>query len=224
MALWFWIGVAFVSWGLASFFGKLVAPYFRRPLSRLDSERHHRLHALAAGVGPAPQLNLDHANLADLGARRARHGVHGQRRHRLLQRLAPRGRFIGHTRQRHLSRADGDTGGNLPGRTDHVHTGDGNLLRRAGHRVPDAVGAGHRNAQSWKAVAPSLRESRSPVSLSGELKLASSPQCGRIRAFRLNGGQLDTAYSYCSAGACPPPFPTNGVHKTTHASPSGTGH
>ena len=31
MALWFWIGVAFVSWGLASFFGKLVAPYFGAP-------------------------------------------------------------------------------------------------------------------------------------------------------------------------------------------------
>ena len=28
MGLWFWIGVAFVSWGLASFFGKMVAPYF----------------------------------------------------------------------------------------------------------------------------------------------------------------------------------------------------
>ena len=31
MALWFWIGVAFVSWGLASFFGKMVAPYFAAP-------------------------------------------------------------------------------------------------------------------------------------------------------------------------------------------------
>ncbi len=31
MALWFWIGVAFVSWGLASFFGKMVAPYFGAP-------------------------------------------------------------------------------------------------------------------------------------------------------------------------------------------------
>jgi transporter family protein len=31
MGLWFWIGVAFVSWGLASFFGKMVAPYFGAP-------------------------------------------------------------------------------------------------------------------------------------------------------------------------------------------------
>ena len=31
MALWFWIGVAFISWALASFFGKMVAPYFAAP-------------------------------------------------------------------------------------------------------------------------------------------------------------------------------------------------
>ena len=67
MGLWFWIGVAFISWALASFFGKMVAPYFAAPYLVWIPEHHHGGAAPANCLGPARQLDLNYADLGRLG-------------------------------------------------------------------------------------------------------------------------------------------------------------
>ena len=141
MALWFWIGVAFVSWGLASFFGKMVAPYFA-PTYLLW------IRSIITIVLLLPIVWAQRANsisitptwqtwvLVMLVTSFTASAVIG-----FYNALRLGRRLSGHARERHLPRADGDTGSALPWRTHVGHAGAGHLLCCGGYYLPDPLGA-----------------------------------------------------------------------------------